>query len=50
MYLYGKYVVKAMASEVHDQLAQMAMTMSGTGPIAAYSPPGRRMSLRKKGK
>ena len=29
MYLYGKYVVKAMASEVHEQLTQIAAMMQG---------------------
>ena len=29
MYLYGKFVVKAMASEVHRQLSEFAMTLQG---------------------
>jgi len=29
MYIYGKYVVKAMASEVHKQLTEFALTMQG---------------------
>jgi len=29
MYIYGKYVVKAMASEVHKQLTEFALAMQG---------------------
>lgn len=29
MYLYGKFVVKAMASEVHQQLTEFAMALQG---------------------
>lgn len=29
MYLYGKFVVKAMASEVHTQLIQFSMQLQG---------------------
>lgn len=49
MYLYGKYVVKAMANEVHNQLNNMIMELAGAKILTSSQSSGK-AGFKKKGK